>query len=75
MVRVTNLSSPIELRWPNLRLAGAVKNEKASRNFITRPTRVILPLSPNHGFFGSDGPYSESKIFLETLFNRWDAAS
>jgi len=42
MVRVTNLSLPIELCWPNLRLTGAVKNEKASKNF-TRPTRVIPP--------------------------------
>ena len=48
-----------------LRLMGAVKNKKASRNFVTRPTQVILPLSPNHGLFGNDGLYSESKISLE----------
>ena len=58
-----------------LRLMGAVKNKKASRNFVTRPTQVILPLSPNHGLFGNDGLYSESKISLETLFNRWSAES
>lgn len=58
-----------------LRLLGAVKNKKASRNFVTRPTQVILPLSPNHGLFGNDGLYSESKISLETLFNRWSAES
>jgi len=45
-----------------LRLLGAVKAKKASRRFITRPTQVILPLSPNHGLFGNDGLYSESKI-------------
>jgi fatty acid synthase subunit alpha len=32
-----------------LRILCAVKNKKASRNFVTRPTQVILPLSPNHG--------------------------
>jgi 3-oxoacyl-ACP reductase-like protein len=45
-----------------VRLLGAVKTKKASRRFITRPTQVILPLSPNHGIFGNDGLYSESKI-------------
>ena len=58
-----------------LRLMGAVKNKKASRNFVTRPTQVILPLSPNHDLFGNDDLYSESKISLETLFNRWSAES
>jgi fatty acid synthase subunit alpha len=51
-----------------LRILGAVKNKKASRHFVTRPTQDILPLSPNHGLFGNDGLYSESKISLETLF-------
>jgi fatty acid synthase subunit alpha len=27
-----------------LRLLGAVKQKKASRNFVTRPTQVVLPL-------------------------------
>ncbi|KAF9062802.1 hypothetical protein BDP27DRAFT_1368514 [Rhodocollybia butyracea] len=36
---------------------------------------VILPLSPNHGVFGNDGLYSESKIALETLFQRWASES
>lgn len=58
-----------------LRLLGAIKTKKASRRFITRPTQVILPLSPNHGLFGNDGLYSESKISLETLFNRWNSES
>lgn len=58
-----------------LRLLGAIKTKKASRQFVTRPTQVILPLSPNHGMFGSDGLYSESKISLETLFNRWNSES
>ncbi|KAF8632253.1 hypothetical protein AX15_002000 [Amanita polypyramis BW_CC] len=58
-----------------LRIMGAVKNKKASRHFVTRPTQVILPLSPNHGLFGNDGLYSESKISLETLFQRWASES
>lgn len=57
-----------------LHLTGAVKN-KASHNFATRPTQVILSLSPNHGLFGNGGLCSESKISLETLFNRWSAES
>jgi fatty acid synthase subunit alpha, fungi type len=57
------------------RILGAVKNKKAIRHFVTRPTQVILPLSPNHGLFGNDGLYSESKISLETLFQRWSSES
>jgi fatty acid synthase subunit alpha, fungi type len=58
-----------------LRILGAVKTKKASRHFVTRPTQVILPLSPNHGLFGNDGLYSESKIFLGTPFNCWSTES
>jgi fatty acid synthase subunit alpha, fungi type len=56
-----------------LRMLGCVKTQKAARGFETRPAQVMLPLSPNHGTFGSDGLYSESKLALETLFNRWHA--
>jgi fatty acid synthase subunit alpha, fungi type len=58
-----------------LRLLGAVKSKKAASGLVTRPTQVILPLSPNHGLFGNDGLYAESKISLETLFNRWHSES
>ncbi|CRG88720.1 fatty acid synthase subunit alpha, fungi type [Talaromyces islandicus] len=58
-----------------LRLLGAIKAQKLERNFVTRPAQVILPLSPNHGTFGNDGLYSESKLALETLFNRWHSES
>lgn len=54
-----------------LRLLGCIKTQKKARGFETRPAQVILPLSPNHGTFGNDGLYSESKLALETLFNRW----
>ncbi|KAE9396321.1 hypothetical protein BT96DRAFT_996816 [Gymnopus androsaceus JB14] len=36
---------------------------------------VILPLSPNHGLFGNDSLYSNSKISLETLFQHWTSES
>lgn len=51
-----------------LRLLGKIKTRKLSD---TRPAQVILPLSANHGTFGYDGMYSESKSGLETLFQRW----
>ncbi|KAI9050547.1 hypothetical protein LZ554_005708 [Drepanopeziza brunnea f. sp. 'monogermtubi'] len=54
-----------------IRMLGCVKSQKAERGFETRPAQVVLPLSPNHGTFGNDGLYSESKLGLETLFNRW----
>lgn len=35
-----------------------------------KPVTTILPLSPNHGAFGGDGPYSETKAALEVLLRR-----
>ncbi|KAI8145418.1 fatty acid synthase [Fennellomyces sp. T-0311] len=58
-----------------LRILGNVKSHKQAIGSDTRPAQVILPLSPNHGTFGNDGLYSESKISLETLFNRWYSES
>ncbi|PGH17519.1 fatty acid synthase subunit alpha [Helicocarpus griseus UAMH5409] len=58
-----------------IRLLGYVKSQKHERGFETRPAQVVLPLSPNHGTFGNDGLYSESKLGLETLFNRWYSES
>jgi fatty acid synthase subunit alpha len=58
-----------------LRLLGNVKRQKCSKGYRTRPAQVILPLSPNHGTFGGDGLYAESKITLETLFNKWRSES
>jgi len=54
-----------------IRLLGAVKNAKKERGIDTRPAHVVLPMSPNHGAFGSDGLYAESKIGLEPLLNKW----
>jgi fatty acid synthase subunit alpha len=58
-----------------LRILGAIKAKKASRHFVTCPTQVMHTLSPNHGLFGNNGLYSESKISLETLFNCWSSES
>jgi fatty acid synthase subunit alpha len=57
------------------RLLGEVKKQKEKFGFKTRPAQVILPLSPNHGIFGNDGLYAESKISLETLSNKWYSES
>ena len=46
---------------------GTTETNKASCHSVTRPTQVILPLSPKHDLFGIDGLYSESRISLETL--------
>lgn len=56
-----------------LRLLGCIKAEKSKRGVKTRPAQIILPLFPNHGTFGSDGLYAESKLALETLFFKWHA--
>jgi len=58
-----------------LRLIGNVIQEKTKRNIHFRPTQVLLPLSPNHGSFGGDGLYSESKLGLESLLNRFHSES
>ncbi|KAI1774623.1 putative 3-oxoacyl-synthase [Hypoxylon cercidicola] len=58
-----------------LRIMGAVKLAKESRGSRTRPAQVLLPLSPNHGTFGNDGLYSESKIGLMALLNKWSSES
>ncbi|KAJ2987403.1 hypothetical protein NUW58_g4524 [Xylaria curta] len=52
------------------RLMGSIAQAKDHHRVRGRPTAVVLPLSPNHGDFGGDGLYSESKLGLETLFNR-----
>lgn len=60
-----------------IRLLGAVSERK---RLITshggcRPAQVILPLSPNHGIFGGDGLYAESKLGLESLLRKWHTES
>lgn len=58
-----------------VRLLGAVKKQKENRRVLCRPAQVLLPLSPNHGAFGGDGLYAESKVGLEPLFDKWYSES
>ena len=58
-----------------LHLMDAVKNKKANRSSVTRPTQAVLPQSPGHSLFRNSGLYSESKTSLETLFNLWGTES
>jgi fatty acid synthase subunit alpha len=58
-----------------LRLIGFVRREKEQRRIETRPTMVVLPMSCNEGTFGGDGLYSEAKIGLKALFNRFHSES
>ncbi|KAJ2805521.1 fatty acid synthase alpha subunit Lsd1 [Coemansia helicoidea] len=72
----TNLGSRSELVQRAMlinviRLMGAIKSAKESMRRATRPSLVVLPLSPNHGTMGGDGLYGECKIGLEVAFNRW----
>ncbi|KAI8318623.1 hypothetical protein GQ54DRAFT_321606, partial [Martensiomyces pterosporus] len=54
-----------------LRLLGEIKDAKEHLGYVTRPSLVVLPLSPNHGNFGGDGMYGESKAGLEVILNCW----
>ncbi|KAK8069369.1 fatty acid synthase alpha subunit FasA [Apiospora phragmitis] len=54
-----------------IRMLGAVKTCKEKKSLRSNPTRVILPLSPNHGLMGNDGLYAESKLGLEALLNKF----
>ncbi|KAJ1741439.1 fatty acid synthase alpha subunit Lsd1 [Coemansia sp. RSA 1086] len=54
-----------------LRLLGEIKRVKQQQGIDAQPTMAVLPLSPNHGVFGYDGMYGETKAALETVFNRW----
>ncbi|KAJ2742157.1 fatty acid synthase alpha subunit Lsd1 [Coemansia sp. BCRC 34301] len=58
-----------------LRLLGSIKDTKERLGYETKPSLVVLPLSPNHGNFGGDGLYGECKAGLETAFNRWKSES
>ena len=58
-----------------LHYLSAIKTKKVSHQIVTCPTQVVLLLSPNHGLFGNDGLYSESKTSLKMLFNHWFSES
>ncbi|KAI9500376.1 acyl transferase domain-containing protein [Coemansia spiralis] len=54
-----------------LRLLGEIRDANRQLGHGSQPTLAVLPLSPNHGVFGNDGLYGESKAALETVLNRW----
>ncbi|KAL5049032.1 3-oxoacyl-synthase [Aspergillus fruticulosus] len=58
-----------------LRLIGFVRQAKERLRIETRPTMIVLPMSCNEGTFGGDGLYSEAKIGLKALFNRFYSES
>ncbi|KAL4749847.1 3-oxoacyl-synthase [Aspergillus terricola var. indicus] len=58
-----------------LRLIGFVRQEKERLRIENRPTMIVLPMSCNEGSFGGDGLYSEGKIGLKALFNRFYSES
>ncbi|KAF7712320.1 PKS/NRPS-like protein biosynthetic cluster [Penicillium ucsense] len=58
-----------------LRLLGQVAEQKRKHGYSTNVTQILLPLSPNHGVFGGDGLYAESKVGLEPLFAKWASES
>ncbi|KAJ1936400.1 beta subunit of fatty acid synthetase, partial [Linderina pennispora] len=77
---ITDLGSQSELAHRAMltnvfRLLGEIKQHKSRLGYDMHPTLAVLPLSPNHGAFGGDGLYGESKIGLETLFGRWHSES
>lgn len=51
-------------------IAGIAKEYKAN-GIPSTPCHVVLPLSPNHGVFGGDGTYAETKAALEVLAHKW----
>lgn len=55
------------------RLIGALTRHFHANGTPAHPTQLLVPLSPNHGIFGGDGLYSESKAALETLRARWQS--
>ncbi|GAB1195423.1 hypothetical protein APSETT444_004682 [Aspergillus pseudonomiae] len=57
------------------RLLGHIVHCKRNAGVDCHPTQVLLPLSPNHGIFGGDGMYPESKLALESLFHRIQSES
>jgi fatty acid synthase subunit beta len=56
-----------------VRLLGMIRNEKQLRGVETHPTLCLMPMSPNHGVFGNDGLYAESKLGIESIVNKWNS--
>ncbi|MSP92865.1 MAG: DUF1729 domain-containing protein, partial [Myxococcales bacterium] len=53
------------------KIVAGIGRQRATRAELAGRCHVVLPLSPNHGQFGGDGVYAETKAGLETLTHRW----
>lgn len=74
--KITSLSSQDEVTLRSvsinlLRLLGHLVEAKEAKQMQTRPTFVLLPLSPLLGSKGASGTLSESYAFLNKTLNRW----
>lgn len=56
-------------------LIGELASFAAKQHLRDARMHVLLPLSPNHGQFGNDGLYGETKAGLEALLHRWKSES
>lgn len=57
------------------RLIASVARETIQMHRTQLPCHVVLPLSPNHGTFGGDGVYAETKAAMEVLLEKWYSES
>ena len=53
------------------RMIAAIASHYQQHGLPASPCHVVLPLSPNHGTFGGDGVYAETKAALEVLQQKW----
>ena len=53
------------------RLVAGIATRYRDNGLPARRCHVVLPMSPNHGAFGGDGAYAETKAALEVLCNKW----
>eukprot|EP00403_Amphidinium_massartii_P037865 CAMPEP_0178444832 /NCGR_PEP_ID=MMETSP0689_2-20121128/39770_1 /TAXON_ID=160604 /ORGANISM="Amphidinium massartii, Strain CS-259" /LENGTH=1181 /DNA_ID=CAMNT_0020069195 /DNA_START=184 /DNA_END=3731 /DNA_ORIENTATION=+ len=54
-----------------IRMTGEIFKKKKEAKAKGKITQVVMPMSPNHGVFGFDGLYAESKLGLESFFEKW----
>ncbi len=52
-------------------LIGSIARRHRALGVPADRCHVVLPLSPNHGAFGGDGLYAETKAALEVLVEKW----
>lgn len=55
------------------RLVAKIAVKLRAHGMPQRPCHVVLPLSPNHGAFGGDGAYAETKAALEVMLEKWSS--